>query len=309
MRLHFQHYVGAAVAGAAVCAASGPALQAYGIPQMISSAILTISPRGDEILHQGLALKESQAQMVLVDCPAMFGESPLSNFVCGGESITAATSAALQPPDDAMSWGDEKVVFALEHKYSSSGSKYQTCKSDADSGCELSANLIDSYPSANAHAGVWEATDSPADDSMDQPKGSDDDCIIQNGECIGGHPEGFICGRAKCPDLTKYIFFCSDCGGRDDQGKCKGVRQSLVRVRYRRRANIANEQDPTEDPPNLWQGCECTEDPDWKSQMSALVRPGVGRHQAALQALPDISMAPSQPSTSSLPDASYERSN
>ena len=88
MRLHFQHYVGAAVTGAAVCAASGPALQAYGIPQMISSAILTISSRGNEIPQRDLPLKGPQAQMVLVGCPAMFGESPHSNLVFRGESIT-----------------------------------------------------------------------------------------------------------------------------------------------------------------------------------------------------------------------------
>lgn len=231
MRLHSQHYVAAAVAAAAVPAASGPALQAYGIPQMISSAMLKISPRGDEISQRDLPPKISQAQMVLMGCPAMFGESPHSNLVCGGKSSTAAAFAAFQPPDDAMSCGDEKVVLKLEHRYSDRGSETLNCISDADSGCGLSTNLIDSCPSANAHAGACEAADNHADDNLDQPKGSDDDCIIQNGECTGGHPEGFICGRAKCPDLTKFIFFCSDCGGRDDQAKCKGVSQSLIKVR------------------------------------------------------------------------------
>ena len=87
MRLHFQLYVAAAVA-AAVSAASESVLPACGVPQMISSAMLTISPRRDKIFQGNLPVMESQAQMVLLGCTEMFGESTHSCLVCGGESIS-----------------------------------------------------------------------------------------------------------------------------------------------------------------------------------------------------------------------------
>ena len=30
-----------------------------------------------------------------------------------------------------------------------------------------------------------------------------------------------------CPDLRKYIFFCTDCGGKDSNGRCNGVSRTI----------------------------------------------------------------------------------
>ena len=74
----------------------------------------------------------------------------------------------------------------------------------------------------------------PDDGSEDQPSCSDDDCAPEDGTCTGGEHKDCKCKEAEveCPDLDKYIFFCSRCGDKGDDGKCKGVSLCHPRSRH-----------------------------------------------------------------------------
>ncbi|KAF2794239.1 hypothetical protein K505DRAFT_337121 [Melanomma pulvis-pyrius CBS 109.77] len=78
--------------------------------------------------------------------------------------------------------------------------------------------------------------------------------------------DGIATDEYGCPDLTKETFLCSWCGGKDDNGKCKG--------------------DPEDN--NLWAGCICTPDPDWSLNPPGLRRPQYREHQRAIRDRHDL---------------------
>lgn len=47
---------------------------------------------------------------------------------------------------------------------------------------------------------------------------------------------------APCPDITKERFWCSDCGGKDEDGKCKGVSGWLTFVKLLIRRDQTNKR-------------------------------------------------------------------
>lgn len=66
----------------------------------------------------------------------------------------------------------------------------------------------------------------PADGADDQPQCSDTTCAGKDGQCTAGQYEGCNCDDEECPDMTKVSFWCSECGGKGADGKCKGVKKT-----------------------------------------------------------------------------------
>lgn len=77
--------------------------------------------------------------------------------------------------------------------------------------------------SSNVCLGACEEDKCPADGADDQPQCTDDGCNEQNGKCTGGEHSGCDCKQQECPDPDKVTFWCSMCGGKDNNGNCKGV--------------------------------------------------------------------------------------
>lgn len=63
----------------------------------------------------------------------------------------------------------------------------------------------------------------PADGSDEQPVCTDNSCQGQDGKCTTGQYHGCDCEHLECPDPTKGMFLCIWCGGKTEDGKCKGV--------------------------------------------------------------------------------------
>ncbi|KAF2474288.1 uncharacterized protein BDR25DRAFT_340814 [Lindgomyces ingoldianus] len=72
--------------------------------------------------------------------------------------------------------------------------------------------------------------------------------------------DDYILDEFGCPDITKR-FYCLECGGQDENGKCKG--------------------DPEDN--NMFKGCRCHPDPDWSKNPPGLVRPDYRKHQQAIR--------------------------
>ena len=64
------------------------------------------------------------------------------------------------------------------------------------------------------------------------PKCADENCKGgEDGKCTAdGDLKGCECEKGECPDIEREFFFAEQCGGADDQGKCKGVRDFFVTV-------------------------------------------------------------------------------
>ncbi|KAK0111612.1 hypothetical protein ONS95_001958 [Cadophora gregata] len=75
----------------------------------------------------------------------------------------------------------------------------------------------------------------------------------------------------ECPEMDTHVFHCGECGGPDEQGKCKG--------------------DPEYD--YEFKGCDCAPDLDWSKDIPGLKRPNFGRGSARLMRLQDIKYADS----------------
>ncbi|KAF2849059.1 hypothetical protein T440DRAFT_534614 [Plenodomus tracheiphilus IPT5] len=67
----------------------------------------------------------------------------------------------------------------------------------------------------------------------------------------------------ECIDPEKQLFFCSMCGDKGVDGKCKGVTDDVVT--------------------DQWKGCACTDDPDWSLEPLPLNRPDYPEHQQAFR--------------------------
>ncbi|PVH77755.1 hypothetical protein DL98DRAFT_591003 [Cadophora sp. DSE1049] len=79
---------------------------------------------------------------------------------------------------------------------------------------------------------------------------------------------------SECPDITKDHFYCWDCGGADEAGKCRG--------------------DPEYE--NEFHGCKCI-DVDFRKEVRPLKRPRFGRGIALLNRMPDLEYQPNSAST------------
>ncbi|KAF2237169.1 hypothetical protein EV356DRAFT_496718 [Viridothelium virens] len=73
-----------------------------------------------------------------------------------------------------------------------------------------------------------EADNCPAEGSKEQPECIDDACEGKDEKCMTGENEECDCKKPQCPDLRKYSFWCSECGGKDSDGKCRGVSDFLI---------------------------------------------------------------------------------
>ncbi|KAG8530662.1 uncharacterized protein KY384_004017 [Bacidia gigantensis] len=199
---------------------------------------------------------ETVAAVVLAGGVAWF----LADF-----SGAAAAAAALKPPDSAENHEDDKQCPDPEHKCSECDGKLDICTSGKDSGC------------------ACKPADCPADEADDQPKcsdpacnGKDDkcttgdhtDCNCKKDECpADGHDDQPKCSDDTCKDLLKDPLFCTDCGGYDDQGKCKGV----------------GFLDPAQN--NKYKSCDCLREPDFSKHSGPSKRPDAQKHFEALKRL------------------------
>ncbi|KAJ8065348.1 hypothetical protein OCU04_006036 [Sclerotinia nivalis] len=130
-----------------------------------------------------------------------------------------------------------------------------------------------------------EENNCPADGSDEQPVCTENSCQGQDGKCTTGQYQGCDCEQLECPDISKGMFLCIWCGGKTDDGKCKG--------------------DPDDD--YELAGCDCQDTPDWNQPPPCKLRPNASLISQKLLNLPDIVYDPPVPTSSAKSEPSCDQ--
>lgn len=127
--------------------------------------------------------------------------------------------SCLGQKDGKCTVGDHKDCSCGKEQCPKEGDQQPSCK---DESCKAK----DGKCTEGEHKDCECKNTCPKTEEEEVPKCSDEKCQgVNTGKCTAdGDLKDCECVKRECPDLKKEIFFCSQCGGKNEQDKCKGVR-------------------------------------------------------------------------------------